>query len=605
MKKRYKNGSLCVKISAIFVTIIFMVMGSFAFILYGYFQNIIQEHITKAVNTTAEVNAKMMENLLRRIEISCDLVHDNSIIYTDNNVDAPIITAMIVEYTNKKNAQEQNQFRDEYDANLNMFNDYFTTCFGEDTGYTNILFTNSSWNVHKVMPMRSLSAGGNGFSSDMKVKEEKWYQKTRELGGETYWFVEESGKLCMTKTIIYRHMENNLVVQEEDLGVLAVKLDVSAISGVLDLSSLTEDSAVLLYDSDSAIVYANKNEFDSKDVEAISEYLGTVSSTNVQYKGEQYIINQKTLPLGLNMFTLVPVRDISEIAAQTIRIILVLGAVMIGIAVFITIYLSRTIFRPLREFANYMEGGSTEPFTFEQDRKDELGTLYRAYNHLMKQLADTMEKELTISEEKRKIELKALQLQINPHFTYNTLHSIACLALMGGQDEVADLIGNLTKILRYNIGNTDKRVQIQEEIYIIHQYENIQKSCYRDSVTIEYDVAEETKEFLIPKLIIQPLVENAFHYGTDSQDNQVYVKLTVRVQEEQLVISVWDSGIEADINSINAYINGKIEYETGSLGVRNVYERILLAYGKGVQLYYMQDEEKHTIAVICIPVDKL
>ncbi len=606
MRKQYKNGSLSTKISLTFIIIIFTVMGSFAFILYCYFQNTIKEHVTKVVNTTTISNAEMMDHLLRRIEISCDLVHDSEIIYAMDSSEEPAISKMIVNYVHKRNFDNLMKLIEDYEDSLKLFNDYFTTCFGENTGYSNILFIDDIWDIFQVMPKRTLETGGNGFSKDTRVKSEDWYQKALEAEGEPYWFVEEgSGQLCMAKKLIYKHVELGMQVEEDMLGVIAVKFDISAISKNLDLSSLTPDSRVLLFDQKNEIVYSNRADNMQLDAANMVEGLKQNSTETISYKGNEYLINVKELPLGLNMMTLVPNEDIYQMASQTIRIIITLAIVMVGIAVFMTIFLSQTIFKPLREFAAYMDEGHTEKFAFAHDRKDELGTLYRSYNHLMKKLDESMEKELEATEKKKAVELRALQLQINPHFTYNTLNSISCLAMINGQEHIAELIGNLTKIMRYNISNPDKLVRISDEIYTIRQYENIQKSCYRDSISFEYHIAEETEELLIPKLIIQPLVENSLVYGVNPQEKTVYIKLSVFLENEDLVITVWDSGKNADVEKINRYVAGEIDYKVDSLGVRNVYERITIAYGEEAGLTYKLDEEGHTIAMIRIPAKSL
>ncbi len=606
MRKQYKNGSLSTKISLTFIIIIFTVMGSFAFILYCYFQNTIKEHVTKVVNTTTISNAEMMDHLLRRIEIACDLVHDSDNIYAMNSTEEPAISKMIVNYVHKRNYDNLVKLMEDYEDSLKLFNDYFTTCFGENTGYSNILFVHDEWDIFQVMPRRTLKEGGNGFSRDARIKEEEWYQKALEAEGEPYWFLEEgSGQLCMAQKLIYRHVELGMQVEEDMLGVIAVKFDISAISKNLDLSSLTPDSRVILFDQKNEVVYSNradKVQLDAADVMGDVKYNST---ENISYKGNDYLINVRELPLGLNMMTLVPNEDIYQMASQTIRIIITLGIVMVGIAVFMTIFLSQTIFKPLREFAAYMEEGHTEKFAFAHGRKDELGILYRSYNHLMKKLDESMEKELEATEKKKAIELRALQLQINPHFTYNTLNSVSCLAMLNGQEHIAELIGNLTKIMRYNISNPDKLVRISDEIYMIRQYENIQKSCYRDSISFEYNIAAETEELLIPKLIIQPLVENSLVYGVNPQEKTVYIKLSVFLENEDLVITVWDSGKNADVEKINRYVTGEIDYKVDSLGVRNVYERITIAYGEEAGLTYKLDEAGHTIAMIRIPAKSL
>lgn len=602
MKKQVQHRSLGIKISLTVILILFTVMGSFALILYCYFQNTIRSQLTKIVDTAGSSNGEVMLNQLRRIETACDLVNDNKMIYSNEGTEVPPITRLVVGYAHSRDADALRKLIVDYSQSLKLFNDYFTTCFGENTGYSNILFVDGQWPIHQVMPRRTLKSGGNGFSKSTWVVDEDWYQRAWKQEGEAYWFVEhETGQLCMAQRLNYRYVEGGMHIAESPLGVIAVKFDLSAISKNLDLSSLTPDSRVLLYDGWDSVVYANSSDGYDWSVTDMLKSRNQLQDGTLRYKGKTYLVQTVSLPLGLNMMTLVPDEDIYRMAEQTIRIIIVLCIVLAGVAVFLTMLLSSTIFKPLREFAAYMEKGSTERFVFDHARRDELGTLYRSYNRLMNSLDESMRKQVEEKEKRREIELRALQLQINPHFTYNTLNSISCLAMLNGQDRIAELIGNLTRILRYNISNPSQLVQVQEEVDLIRRYENIQKSCYRDTISFEYDIAPETKPLLIPKLIVQPLVENALMYGMDPKGKTVYIKLSISLEQDCLVISVWDSGKDADVDRINRYIAGELACRVDSLGVRNVYERINLAYGDDAGLNYQKDAQGHTVALIRIP----
>ncbi len=604
MKKQYKRNSLSNRISIMIIMIIFTIIGSFAFVLYRYFQQTIEEHVIKVVETTTAVNEEMVEHLLRRIEISCTSVHDSNFIYTTtpNAESESPISKLIMEYTPENPVSSLKT----YDMNVEQFNNYFKSCFGDTDSYHNIFFIDSAWPIHKVMQSKTLENMVNGFTNDLLVKKESWYQKALSTEDEAYWFVEEnSNQICMAKRLTYRYAEENYNIKEYMLGVIAVKFDLSAIYGNLDLDSLTQDTKVVLFNSDKNIIYANRLDVDQSFLITVLEKSNQNVKTDIWLDGANYYVRLKEMPLGLNMLTLVPNQDVYQMAAQTIRIIIILGIVMICLAVFITIYLSKTIFKPLHEFTEYMEKGTMEQFYFDHRRKDEIGILYRAYNHLMKNLDESLKRELAASEEKKQVELKALQMQINPHFIYNTLNSISCLAIMKGQADIVELISNLNRSVRYYISAPLKHVCIEDEIEMIRQYESIQKHCFRNRFFIEYEVMEETKLLMIPKLIIQPLIENALMYGMDLQTNTIRIKLQIYLEEDNLFITVVDSGINADIELINQYAKGKIEYISGSLGVRNVYERIVIAYGTEAGLIYKHDEEHHTVATIYIPRKKM
>jgi len=495
------------------------------------------------------------------------------------------------------------QLRDDYATNTGLFNSYFKTSFGSEGGYSNILYVDTRWPISVFMQKKKIIHPWNGFYSSVNVKDTEWYQTAEAMDGEIYWYIEEdTGQLCMAKLLKYRYMDEKLTLLEEKLGVLTVCFDISVISKQLNLSGLTMGSEVMLLNSNDMIVYSSVSERMGKQIPGELSGAYANETREIIYEGTMSLINQKALPLGLQIVTIVPIDDIHQMTVKTVQIIGIVGSVMLGVAVFFTIFLSQTVVSPLKKFAKHMEAGNTAMVEFDHSRRDEVGTLYRAFNHLMQQLEESMENELEANEKQKQAELNALQAQINPHFLYNTLNSISCLAMINEQEYIAELIGNLTRILRYNISNQDKMVSIAEEVYIIRQYENIQKSCYRESIEFEYRVSPETESIMVPKLMIQPLVENALIHSINYKEKVVRICLSCYIEANQLIIEIWDNGTEAKVEKINQYITGQILCEGNSLGVRNVYERMKLVFGECAQLKYEQDENGNTIARFRLPV---
>ncbi len=603
--KKQRNSSLSIKISLIFILIVFVVMLFFSWVLYQYFLDMVQNNLIDGIEATADINSEMVDHLLGRIEIACNEIHDNGVIYS-TTAEMPPITRMIVEQeANQENLDIRKLIMD-YEQNLKNFNGLFSASFSESGDYSNILFMDSNWPIHVYMPKRTLEKGGKGFSSDLKVKDVDWYRQAMAYDGEAYWFVEEeTGALCMAKALHFSYLMYGIDLSEHPLGVIAVKFNTDLIFKNLDLSSLTPDSAVLLYDQNETVIFASKQEIGGVKTEDILDNVDAELNRTISYQGVEYYVNTRKLPLGLHILTLVPVSDIYQMSNDTIQIITVVGFMMICLAIFMIVLLSRVIFYPLQEFTRYMAEGNREPFPFKYERRDELGILYRTYHDLLWELDESMKKELDAVEIQKQMELRALQLQINPHFIYNTLNSIACLAMLNNQDRISNLIDSLSRIIRYNISKPDVLVRIEDEIRIIKQYENIQKSCYSEQICLEYIVDDAVSKLMIPKLIIQPLIGNSIKYGVVPDEHRVCIKLKIYMESEYLNIMVWDSGRNADVEKINRYISGKLELMVDSLGVRNVYERLQITYGENAEFVYSQDAEGHTIATIKIAAKAL
>lgn len=176
---------------------------------------------------------------------------------------------------------------------------------------------------------------------------------------------------------------------------------------------------------------------------------------------------------------------------------------------------------------------------------------------------------------------------------------------MCGQGRIAKQLTSLSNIMRYNIKNSDALVPLKDEINIIRQYEEIQKLSYEDTVEFHYSVMPECEAVLIPKLIIQPLVENSIIHGQGTQNEMIRIYIEASMQQNAVMtITVTDNGTGTDTEKINLYLQGKckIKADGDGFGVRNVYERIKWYFGEEGTLAYHRNEKDNTVAVVTISV---
>nr|WP_238358032.1 sensor histidine kinase [Cohnella zeiphila] len=216
--------------------------------------------------------------------------------------------------------------------------------------------------------------------------------------------------------------------------------------------------------------------------------------------------------------------------------------------------------------------------------------------------------------EKRKSELAFLRSQINPHFLYNTLESITGMAVVKGQAEIKTMTRSLSTIFRYSIKGAD-RVPLREEIRIVESYVSIQRIRFEDRFEVRYEVSEEAASFPVPRMILQPLVENAVYHGFEPTIRPGALTIGADVDEAgTLIVRVEDDGVGMPPDRLEAIRARLAEpladlLDTGekkSIGLVNVGNRIRMMYGdaSGLRIESVPGEGTRVVLTISERRDK-
>lgn len=179
-------------------------------------------------------------------------------------------------------------------------------------------------------------------------------------------------------------------------------------------------------------------------------------------------------------------------------------------------------------------------------------------------------------------ELKALQLQINPHFLYNTLQSVDMEArkLAGSGSEISRMLQDVSDILKYSLSDSRQSVSVEKEIRYLKKYVEIQKFRFGDRFIIYYEVDEEAENARVFKLMLQPLVENSILHGVRDLDRKGYIKVKIFRRGERLLFSVTDNGVGMDRQTIDELYRHIRDESSESIGLTNVNRRLVLTYGE-------------------------
>lgn len=235
---------------------------------------------------------------------------------------------------------------------------------------------------------------------------------------------------------------------------------------------------------------------------------------------------------------------------------------------------------------------------------EEVRGISSAYNDMMREINQYIEQLMEVEEGKRSAEIKALQMQINPHYIYNTLTTIKWLTWQKDVDKTTKVIDAFIALLRNTISNMDKFVSVKQELDNLRNYVLITQARYGESVHVEFYVAETCLDYKVPKLILQPFVENAFFHGfPEGKTGQIEIFL--RQDQDCLCFVIEDNGVGMEIESLDDVRDKKESQKhfTG-IGIHNVDDRIKLIYGEEYGIRVESKLNQGTKITIRLPIQE-
>lgn len=261
-----------------------------------------------------------------------------------------------------------------------------------------------------------------------------------------------------------------------------------------------------------------------------------------------------------------------------------IAVIMILVVMVITSIVLRSMTRPLGRLTETMDKikeGSTD-LRAKIDRNDEFGSLSRNFNEMLDRLQALSAKEQEHIRLLDQAEYRTLQAQINPHFLYNTLETMAGIAEMEDCPQVSQLSYSLSKIFRYSLNTRDAFSTVSKEIEHLKNYTYIMDVRMHGQVEYRYEVDAAVLSDSVPRLSIQPLVENSLNHGLKNKAGSKIVVISAKAVEENLVISVADNGVGMDAETMNRSLAANDIRDSGkgnSIGLHNINARLKLLHG--------------------------
>lgn len=299
--------------------------------------------------------------------------------------------------------------------------------------------------------------------------------------------------------------------------------------------------------------------------------------------------------------------------------------ILISIAVFIfAVLMSNNILKTIDKLsssARYLSLGHWEIEDIEEINYRELNILGQTFNLMknnirkyIKELKEKSELENKLNQEKmeniekerllKESQLLNLQMQMDPHFLFNTLNTVSRTAMFENAAETQNLIIAISKIMRYNLDHKGKMVELKKEIEVLKAYLTIQETRFKEQMDFEINTADNLEGIKIPPMIIQPIVENSIIHGLADTDSEGRVIIKIERLFDKVKIKISDNGIGMESEKLNDILNARhqnSENERKSLGILNVIKRLKLHYGE-YKLEINSTVNKGTEVIIEIPI---
>lgn len=353
---------------------------------------------------------------------------------------------------------------------------------------------------------------------------------------------------------------------------------------------LTEDTkGVIVDEADGVICFMDDLEEGKSEEEVLKEIRENYAYVNVKSSetGWDYYLYKSHEAISAAVFHVL----LSEIP---LILLCVAGTVFLGI------YFSRLFTRKIEELTenmNQVNNGSREVTVFS-DSEDEVGLLVRSFRNMMEEINrlihEVYENKIALKE----FELKALTAQINPHFLYNTLSIINWMAIKAGQRQISKVTLALSTFYRTALSKGADMVTVENCIQNIKAYLEIQLVMHDNNFLVEWQVEPEIKNEIVPKLALQPVVENALEHGLDVKEGEdKCLKLYFVEDGEDILMAVEDNGSGMEQEEAESLVS----YQTSGYGLKNVNDRICLLYGEEYKIRIYSKTGQGTRVEIRIP----
>jgi two-component system, sensor histidine kinase YesM len=524
------------------------------------------------INKVSQMSAEIVNAIGYNFDFIIDTVNNQSKILISNNVIQYTLTNGNIDYNDQKQISN-------YLGEFINFNSMISSIYIFD-------LKGNKYCIENVTPKDIRLSN---------IKKQKWYDKLINLNGGYlisvnggFTFGSESGNY-----ISLIRMVNGLDSQKP-IGYLIINISADYINSALYNSNSRYNTKFILRD-ESGNIFISPEDREFSNI----AYTKLYKSHIIQINGMDHILSNTNNRYGWEITSITPFNELKK-QSQTYNIIIFIVVLISGILFTLGMaFVSLMITKPIHKLSTAMtavEKGEFKEAQFETG-SDEIGKLKDVYNIMIRQIQKLFENVITENKAKRKKELEVLQSQIKPHFLYNSFDAISSLALSGDNKEIYRIVKALGKFYKGFLNDGNEEITIKHELEIVEQYLEIQKIRFDDKFIFQKNYDSRVFNYTIPRLTLQPLVENAFNHGINPLFKKSVITLEALYSEDGIQLKVSDNGVGMDEDTVKAIKEGR----TRGIGLKATIERLRIYYNNPDVFNIKSEKGQGTTITITIP----
>ena len=401
---------------------------------------------------------------------------------------------------------------------------------------------------------------------------------------------------------------------KESLAVLRADVDASRIIQLAESTSVTENGILLLLNG-RKILYHTDSNIQTDTLNAIVNELPPLDARSwspVHTEGKHYYAQCSSLSQsGWYMASILPFDDVFRLSHELRFEMLAIVLFISVIAYLLAVAISKSTLERIAQLARTMQAvqEGDEKARPKPSGNDEITQLMGNFNNMMDRIDQLMEEKVVYGQQIKNLELKALQAQINPHFLYNSLDLINCTAISHSVPEISRMVKALGQFYRLSLSGGSEQILLSSEIKHAQLYTDIQNMRFEDSIQTHWQLDEDAGQCMIIKIVLQPLIENAIIHGIfEKPSKKGHLWVCAKKEQDTITITIKDDGVGMDEETLHANFSPLpgtgVPETSGGYGLRNIRDRLFIAYGKPYGLSCKSSPGRGTLITITIPAVK-